>query len=373
MPKPHDAVEAFAAARLRELEAAGIRRGLRPTTRLDHGRAETAGRPLISFCDNDYLGLSRHPKVIEAAVQATREYGAGAGAARLVSGDCPLNGRLEAKLAAKKQLPAARVFGSGYLASIGTLPVLVGRGDLIVLDALSHSCLRSGARLSGAEVRQFAHNDAEAAREALAGPHPRKLLVTETVFSMDGDLAPLAELSAACEAEGAWLVTDDAHGFGVLDLDNPAPIQLGTLSKSAGAYGGYVAGPAALVDLLASRARSFVYATGLPPPVLAAALAALDAMEAEPGLGASARGHAALFCRELGLPCPAAAIAPLVLGDVDRAMAASAELERRGYLVPAIRPPTVPEGTARLRFTFSAAHSEDDVAGLVAAVRSVIA
>jgi 8-amino-7-oxononanoate synthase len=189
---------------------------------------------------------------------------------------------------------------------------------------------------------------------------------------MDGDVAPLAELSAACDAHGAWLVTDDAHGFGVVHLDNPAPIQLGTLSKSAGAYGGYVAGPAALVDFLASRARSFVYATGLPPPVLAAALAALEVMDADPGLAERARANAALFCRELRLPKPVAAIVPVIIGEADAAMAASAKLEEQGFLVPTIRPPTVPAGTARLRVTFSAVHDEADILRLAAAVKAVL-
>lgn len=363
-----DAVQAFAAARLAQLEADGLRRELHPTRRLDAARASRHGRGLVSFCDNDYLGLSRHPAVIEAAAQAAHDYGAGAGAARLVSGDCPLNAKLEAAIAAAKRQPAARIFGSGYLASIGTLPVLAGPGDLVVLDELAHACLNAGARLSGAEVRRFAHNDVDAAAMALAGPARRKLLVTETVFSMDGDLAPLARLSRICDRNGAWLVTDDAHGFGVITIDNPAPVQLGTLSKAAGAYGGYVAGPAALVDLLASRARSFVYATGLPPPVLAAALAGVEIMSADPDLGARARGHARLFCTRLGLPEPAAAIVPMILGDVDKAMAASRELEAAGFLVSAIRPPTVPAGTARLRFTFSAAHGDADVLALIGAV-----
>lgn len=367
-----EAIEAFASARLDRLEGDGLRRRLHPTVRSEGGVATRDGRAMISFCDNDYLGLSQHPKVKAAAAEAAQRYGAGAGAARLVSGDCPLNEDLEARLAKHKHTAAGRVFGSGYLASIGTIPVLAGPDDLIVIDELAHACLNTGARLSGAAVIRFRHNDVDAAISALQQPHRRKLLITETIFSMDGDLAPLADLSAACDDAGAWLVTDDAHGFGVIDIQNPAPVQIGTLSKAAGAYGGYVCGPASLIDLLVSRARSFVYATGLPPPTLAAALAAMDIMEAEPERGARSRQLAHLFCKALNLPAPPAAIVPLVLGEVDKAMAASRRLEAAGFLVSAIRPPTVPVGTARLRFTFSAAHQEADVVRLVEAVRDAL-
>ena len=198
-------------------------------------------------------------------------------------------------------------------------------------------------------------------------------MLTETVFSMDGDLAPLAELGALCEAHEAWLMTDDAHGLGVLAQDNPALVQMGTLSKAAGAYGGYVCGPAPVIDLLISRARSLVYTTGLPPPVLAAALKALEIIQAEPGRGERARAHAARFYELMDLPPPASVIVPMVLGAEARAMAVSAELEAAGYLVTAIRPPTVPEGTSRLRITFAAGHSEEDVAGLAEALRKALA
>jgi 8-amino-7-oxononanoate synthase len=363
-------IDAISAVRLEMLEARGIRRELSPTERLADGRVLRGGQPMISFCDNDYLGLTSHPSVIEAAVGATRKYGAGAGAARLVTGDNPLNEQLEERLAKLKGLPAARVFGSGYLANAGAIPALVGAGDLIVMDELCHASMHAGARLSGARIQTFAHNNVMSAAHYLqqrdATSHA--LLLTETVFSMDGDLAPLEQLAEVAGQTGAWMMTDDAHGFGVITQDNPAPVQMGTLSKAAGAYGGYVAGPATFIDLLTSRARTFVYATGLPPGVLAAALAALDVMEAEPGLGARALANARLFGSLIGHASIESAIVPVRYGEAEAAMRASAALAEQGFLVTAIRPPTVPEGAARLRFTFNSNHREADIRRLAALV-----
>jgi 8-amino-7-oxononanoate synthase len=360
-------LEAFAATRLASLEAAGLRRSLNPTRR-NGVAASRGGRELISFCDNDYLGLSHDPRVIAAAADAARLHGAGAGASRLVSGDVPLNRAIEARLARMKGLPAARLFGSGYLANVGVIPVLVGGDDLIVMDALAHACLHAGARLSGATVRLFAHNAIADAGRLLQdrASFGRALVITETVFSMDGDLAPLAALSRLCEIHDAWLMTDDAHGFGVVDIDNPAPVQMGTLSKAVGVYGGYVAGGAALVDLMASRARSFVYTTGLPPPVLGAIDAALSIIETEPERGQRSLAHARLFGALMGLGPVESAIVPIIIGEADAAMSVAAALEQQGMLVTAIRPPTVPPGTARLRVTFSASHSETDIRRLAA-------
>jgi 8-amino-7-oxononanoate synthase len=364
------AIEAFAAAKLAELEAQGLRRELLPTDRIAGAAVIRDRRRLISFCDNDYLGLSRHPDVVAASTAATEKWGTGAGASRLVTGDNPLNAQLEARLASLKGLPAARVFGSGYLANVGAIPVLAGPGDAVLVDELAHACMHAGAKLSGAEVRAFPHNDVEALGRLLASRtrSGRALVLTETVFSMDGDLAPLEELWRLCRDRGAWLMTDDAHGFGVVTQANPAPIQMGTLSKAAGAYGGYVAGPAAFIDLLASRARSLVYTTGLPPGVLAAALAALDVMGRQPELGRRALANARLFGSLIGRGEVDSAIVPVAAGEAGDALRMSARLEDQGFLVTAIRPPTVPEGTARLRFTFSALHEEEDIRRLAAAV-----
>jgi len=235
--------------------------------------------------------------------------------------------------------------------------------------------MHAGARLSGARIQSFSHNDVASASQYL---HERDatshaLLLTETVFSMDGDLAPLDELATAARETGAWMMTDDAHGLGVVAQNNPAPLQLGTLSKAAGAYGGYIAGPTNFIDLLISRARTFVYATGLPPGVLAAALAALNLMESEPELGRRSLANARLFGSLIGQDNVHSAIVPVLYGEADVAMRASTTLAQQGFLVTAIRPPTVPEGTARLRFTFSARHKEEDIRRLSKLVLETLA
>lgn len=369
-----DEISAFAKARLDDLEAKNLRRQLRPTDRRASGESWCDGARLISFCDNDYLGLSHDKDVIAAGAAAARTYGAGAGASRLVTGDCPLNTQLEEKIAAMKSMPAARLFGAGYLANIGTIPVLARAGDLILLDELSHSCLHAGAQLSGADIVRFRHNDVDHARQILLEQRPEGgiLILTETVFSMDGDLAPLGALDELAREFGAWLMTDDAHGFGVVKIDNPAPVQMGTLSKAVGCYGGYVCGPKPLIDLLASRARSFVYTTGLPPGVLGSALQALEIIDKNDTLGERARANAKRFAELIGAPPPPASIVPLVIGDEQNALALSNQLEQEGFLVTAIRPPTVPEGTARLRFTFSADHRESDIDRLASVVQTTV-
>ena len=367
-----DSLLAFAEDKLAELDRSRRRRRLTTTARAEGARVARHGRELISFSCNDYFGLSRDPRVETAAIEAVRRYGAGAGASRLVTGEHPLLGALEDRLAAMKGTEAARVFGSGYLANIGVIPALVGPGDLIVIDALAHACLFAGAKLSGAEIAVFAHNDVASAaveldRRACAR---HKLIITETIFSMDGDRAPLAGLAALAEAADAWLLTDDAHGLGMLDAAaNPAPLQMGTLSKAAGAYGGYLCAAAPVVALMASRARSFIYTTGLPPAAAAAALAALEIIAGDRALRAAPLTRARQFTDEIGAPPAESQIVPLILGEEARALAAQSALEEAGFLVVAIRPPTVPAGSARLRLSFSAAHRPDDVARLADAIR----
>ena len=357
----------YAAAKLAALEAQALRRSLIETKRGPEARATRAGRNLVSFSCNDYLGLSQHPVVKRAAIEAVELYGAGAGASRLVTGDHPLYCALEDRLARLKGTEDAVVFGSGYLANIGIAPSLVGAGDLILIDELAHSCIHAGARLSRAELRRFRHNDLDDLRRLLDGR--RCLVMTESVFSMDGDRAPLREMAALCRAGGAWLLVDDAHGLGVVDWHEDVPLQMGTLSKAVGSYGGYLCCSRPVAELMRNRARSFVYTTGLPPAVVAASIAALDIIAGDPALRAAPLAKARRFCALLGLPPADSAIVKLVLGAPDTALAASRALEERGYLVAAIRPPTVPDGTARLRFAFSAAHSDADVIGLAEAVR----
>ena len=337
----------YAREKLAGLEAAGQQRSLIATDRLAHGRARRGGVDLISFCDNDYLSLSHDPRLVEAAVKAAYAHGTGAGASRLVTGNLSLNAALESRLAKMKGLESARVFGSGYLANIGTIPTLVGRGDTVIMDELSHACMHAGARLSGAAIKTFGHNDSEHAAQLMEEAQGQVLLLTETVFSMDGDLAPLDELAEICNAHDAWLMTDDAHGFGVCTMDNPAPIQMGTLSKAAGGYGG--------------------------PAGLAAAIAALDVMKAEPERAECALANVTLFAGLMGLPAPRSVIVPFIIGAESEAMRVSADLQAAGFLVTAIWPPTVPAGTARLRFTFSAGHKPEDVRAVSHALKECMA
>lgn len=381
-------LDAFAGEKLAALEAKSLRRWLKPTRRHDGAVVERDGRRLISFSCNDYLGLSQHPQVRAAAAEAALNYGAGAAASRLVTGDHPLLGDLEKRLARLKGTEAACVFGSGYLANTGVIPTLVGPGDVVLIDALAHACIWAGAQLSGAKIVKFAHNDVADLERLLQVERPlarHALVATDGVFSMDGDIAPLDQLSDLCARHDAWLLSDDAHGVGVLSEgrgsaalfpDAEIPLQMGTLSKALGSYGGYLCGSQAVVDLLKTRARTLVYATGLPPASAAAALTALDIIETQPELTAQPLAKARLFTQRLGLPEAQSPIVPVVLGTADAALAASAALEAQGFMVVAIRPPTVPEGTARLRVAFNAAHEDADVirlADAIAALRGAFA
>jgi 8-amino-7-oxononanoate synthase len=373
----------YANRKLAALDDARLRRTPIVTAR-DGIHVERAGRRLISFSCNDYLNLSRHPTVIKAAVEAAQRYGTGAGASRLVTGNHPLYAELEARLARLKATEAACVFGSGYLANTGIIPALVGSDDLILVDELSHACINAGTKLSGGTVKRYRHADvahAEALLSAHRASHPLALLVTDGVFSMDGDLAPLHDLANVARRFDAWLLADDAHGLGVVGggrgssfangNGGPAdvPLQMGTLSKAIGAYGGYLCASRAVIDLMCTRARTFVYSTGLPPPVVAAATAALDIIEQDKAYVAEPLRKASLFTRSLNLPEPQSAIVPLVLGDSDATMAAARSLEEDGFLVVGIRPPTVPPGTARLRFAFTAQHPDAEIERLADSVR----
>jgi 8-amino-7-oxononanoate synthase len=367
-------LDEFARGKLDALEQAHLRRRLVPTSRSDSLWLERNGRTLLSFSCNDYLGLSHHPDLKAAAVAAIERHGVGAGASRLVTGEHPLYGGLEQRLARMKGAQAACVFGSGYLANAGIAPVLAGRGDLILIDELSHSSLWAGARLSRAEVLPFAHNDVTHARKLLGehrSRHAHALIVTEGVFSMDGDRAPLAELAEAAQQADAWLMVDDAHDF---DFGSAAragvPLQIGTLSKALGSYGGYVCASQPVIELIRNRCRTMVYTTGLPAAVVAASIAALDLIAREPERLAMPLQKARAFTRAVGLPEAQSAVVPLVLGEAQAAVRASELLEAEGFLAVAIRPPTVPEGTARLRFSFSAAHPDDAVARLAELVRT---
>jgi len=365
------------AAELRQLELQRLRRVLRVSQHVKNSSVEIEqdGRRFVSFACNDYLGLRNHPSVIAAGQNAVIEYGAGAGASRLVTGNHAHYAPLEAKLAALKGAQAALVFGSGYLTNLGVIPALMQKGDVIFADKWVHACIIDAAQLSGARLVRFAHNDM-AHLEALLKQHreesPHALIVTDHVFSMDGDVAPLVEIAALAEKYDAWTMADDAHGLGIVAPAAPMDIWMGTLSKSAGAYGGYVCGSQALIDLLVTAARSFVFSTGLPPSVCASALAALEIMDAEPKRGARALELAQRVTDALALTPAQSAILPIMLGTPEAAMAASEKLKARGILAVAIRPPTVPVGTARLRLAFSCAHTDAQVEALIGALREIV-
>ena len=375
---------------LARLEAAGLRRTRRIVEGAPGTAVEVEGRTLVNFCSNDYLGLAGHPEVRAAAIRGVERWGVGAGAAHLVTGHTRAHHALEEALAEFTGRPAALLFSTGYMANLGIASALAGRGDLVLEDRLNHASLLDAGLLSGARFARFEHADAVDAARVLAGASARrKLVLTDGVFSMDGDLAPLPELSVTARAHGATLVVDDAHGLGVIGATGrgtlehhglgivDAPVLMGTLGKAFGTAGAFVAGSEALIEWLVQRARTFVYTTASPPALAEASRAALAlavregwrrerlaALVARFRAGAAARGIPLVAT---GAPAAhaLAPIQPVVVGDAARAVAVSEALRARGLWVAAIRPPTVPEGTARLRVTLSAAHSDAELERLL--------
>lgn len=377
MPSLDDCVNEKIAERKAKNEA----RTLSVTDRRDFPFVIRNGKRLISFACNDYLGLSNHPEVIAAARDAAARYGAGAGASRLIGGNHPLYAELEHALAAWKGMQAALVFGSGYMANLGIISALVEEGDLILADKLAHACMIDGARLSGAKLLRFAHNDPNHAADLLEkhrGTYRNCLMLTESVFSMDGDLGAIEELSALANRHDAWLLVDDAHGLGLLNEgkggSNSKGIELsmGTLSKALGSYGGYVCASRAVIDYLISASRPQIFTTGLPPAAIGAALASLAVIRREPERGEMALARARQFTDTLGMRSADSAIIPVMVGEAAKALEASRALEEQGIWAPAIRPPTVPPGTARLRFSFSAVHTEDQVQQAAMLAKTII-
>ena len=368
---------------LAQLNQTGLRRSLRSVITAPTGRVLLDGCEVILLGSNNYLGLSVHPVVIEAAVTAVQTYGTGASASRLMSGNCHLYVELESKIAKAKGTEASLVFGSGYLANIGAIPALVGDGDLILSDALNHASIIDGCRLSQATKQIYRHCDIEHLESLLAQSTKfrRRLIVTDGVFSMDGDIAPLPEICTLAEQYDATVMVDDAHSFGILGktgggtiehfgLENRGVIQMGTLSKAIGGLGGYVAGSAVLIDFLINRARSFIFTTGLPPATLAGASAAIDVIRSTPELRQRLLSNAlvlknALLERGFQLIPSQTQILPLMLGAVDVASEFAEALLSHGVYAPAIRPPTVPEGTSRLRLSVIASHTTDDLEAAV--------
>ena len=393
---------------LADLDARGLRRRLRVLERADGRTAVYQGRELLNFASNNYLGLTNHPKLKEAAANAAREFGVGGGASRLISGTLELHEQLETEIAAFKGTEAALVFPTGFMAAIGAITALCHEPRPIFMDKLNHASLIDGARLAermtpGTTLRTFAHAKLDRLRELLerwredgeshkAGTAP--LIVTDALFSMDGDLADLPGLCALAREFGATLMIDEAHGMGVfgehgrgvaeallgVEHDGDVHIHMGTLSKALGGLGGTIAGSRALIELLINRARSFIYTTAPPPPVIAAARAALEVVRSEEGRRLRRRLLAGAdklreHLKELRLDTGASAsqIIPIILGDNDRTMRVAEKLLDAGFLVGAVRPPSVPPGRARLRVSLTAAHTDEDIERLAAALERALA
>ncbi len=385
-------------AALADLERQNLRRSRRVMPR--------AG--LINFCGNDYLGLAAHPEVVGAFVDSANTHGVGSGASHLVTGHGVEHEALEEELAAFTGRERALAFSTGYMANIGVIDALADQKALLVADKLNHASLIDGCRLAGGEVRRYPHGDAGRAVELIAKAAPgakSRLLITDGVFSMDGDVAPLPDLARGAREANAWLIVDDAHGLGVLGATGrgslehfglssaDVPVLVGTFGKAFGTFGAFVAGDADLIEFLIQKARPYIYTTALPPAVAAATRAALrvsqrESWRREKVLGLASRLRSALDARGLGAhpgTSEAAAVAdgiaaadvtpilPVIVGDAAKAIAVSRALEERGFLVAAIRPPTVPAGTARLRITLSAAHEEAQVDALVDALSQALA
>lgn len=391
---------------MENLKEKNLYRRLRVLENLEGTRAVFEGRRMLLFCGNDYLGMSRHPRVVAAAHKALDLYGVGARSARLMSGTTDAHARLEQKVAEFKGKEAALVFGSGYLANLGILTAFAAKGDVIIMDKLCHASLIDGARLSGAEVRVFPHKNYKKCEEILKkGTVPFKkeglstFLVTESVFGMDGDRADLKELVRLKEKYGALLIVDDAHGTGIYGKTGPAnkgdcppnkkgtvpfiggkgiDIIMGTLSKAIGGLGGFAAADRELIDHLINFARPFIFATALPPVLCEAAREALCVIEEEPGIlkrlwDNVAKVHKGLTGLGFSLPEPESAVLPVILGDEKKTLEAFDKLLGLGVYIPAVRYPTVPKGRARLRVTVSAAHTDADIAELMEAFKNLSA
>lgn len=397
--RPH--LHETAAAELGVLEDRGLRRRLRLVEGPQDPVVRIGQRDVVLLCSNNYLGLASHPEVVEAAARASRDLGASAVSSRLISGHMDIHADLEDHIAAWKGTQAALLFSTGYHANVGVISSLVGADDVVVSDELNHASIIDGCRLSRARVAIYRHNDIESLRAVLAecAGARRILVATESVFSMDGDIAPLAAIADAASDHGAWLMVDEAHAAGVfgpagagmvaaLGLTDRVDVHMGTLGKAIGSFGAYVAGSRALIDLLVNRARSFIFTTGLPPSACAAAAVALQVISREPERAASLLATAkalgdSLRASGLHVPHVQSQILPVLIGDPSRtspagandrasadaidarsAVGAAERLLERGYYVAAIRPPTVPAGTSRLRLSLMATHTPEQISGV---------
>lgn len=371
---------------LAERSAAALHRQLRTLSAASGASLTLAnGDVLQNFGSNDYLGLASHPALKKAAINAATRYGTGSRSSRLVTGSLDIYQRLESRLARLKRTDAALTFSTGYAAAVGTLTALLRKGDTVILDKLCHASLIDGARLSGAKIRVFPHNSLTKLRKILEQTpttwHTRTIIVTESVFSMDGDFAPLREIVDLKDEFGAWLLVDEAHAFGLfgdhgsgraeqLGLHHAIELQMGTFSKAAGSAGGYLAASGEIIELLVNSARSFIYSTAPPPAQAAASLTAIDLIDSAEGRARreTLSTHIAAIAPKTSDACH---IIPYPIGDAERAVAVSAQLMERGFFVPAIRYPTVPRDSARLRISLTADHSSHDIEQLRNALESV--
>ena len=384
-----DAFKQFLSGELEAIEAAGLLRTLRRMESPQQVEVNAGGRALINFSSNDYLGLAAHESLKEAAQSGVKTLGAGVGSARLISGSQSIAHELEASLAAFKETEAALCFSSGYAAALGTVPALVGQGDVVIVDKLVHASLVDAARLSGAKLRVFKHNDLADLERILQWANDRKgntLVITESVFSMDGDLAPVRDLVQLKNRFGAWLMLDEAHATGLygegrrgvaeeMGVADRVEVQLGTLGKALGAAGGYICGAQALIDLLVNRARSFIFSTAPVPAQSAAAKRGVELVQSDEGEAMRTRLWANVDALKNGLirqgwklPVVRSAILPLMIGDERNALELAERLREARIWVPAVRYPTVARGEARLRVTVSAAHQPEHLDTLLRAL-----
>jgi len=383
---------------LDDLRQSGLLREMRQVDGPQGPTIRIGGRDLVCLCSNNYLSLASHPELAEAAAQAARDLGCGSGASRLVSGTMAIHAELEAAIARFKHRQAAVIFPTGYMANVGAISALVSRDDAVIVDKLNHASIIDGCRLSGAKLLVYPHCDPAKLDRTLqnASRYRRRLVITDSVFSMDGDVAPLPDITSVCARHDAMLMIDEAHATGVLGptgrgteeyfgmLGDPryaGIIVMGTLSKAIGSIGGFVAGSRELIDYLCNLARSFIYTTALPPPACAASIAAIRLIERDHRPLADLRANVELLngllrdaklIELVGNAGRVTPIFPIRIGDVSRAMNVSLRLFDAGYLCPAIRPPTVPEGTSRLRVSLQAGHTEVQLRGFVQALRQAL-
>ena len=364
---------------LESLKKTGLYRKPVSIERINGSRITISKKEYLLFCSNNYLGLANHPKVMQRAIEATKEFGFGAGASRLISGNTVLHEELEKRIARFKGLAAALVFPTGYMANLGAITALVDESDTVIIDRLNHASIIDACRLSKAKLQVYPHKDMDALEKILArsAHYQKRLIITDSVFSMDGDIAPLPQIVELARKYNAITMIDEAHATGIIGktgkgaeeyfgIEGQIDIVMGTLSKALGSLGGFIAGSYELIDYLKNKARSFIYTTALPPAACAAALAALDIIEAEPEL----RNKLAENIRAFGeRETP---IIPLIIGDAKKTMEISQKLFEQGLFISGVRPPTVPEGESRLRITVTASHSKEEIECLVSSLQGLI-